>query len=176
VKQNWHTGFIVVDAYIRKKQWPERLATGKAPYYEVGWGDEDYYIYGRKPLQALFLPTESVLCVGLLYIDPAKIYAAEKIITLKMSRTNFNKLLTYFSRAYKQNADGKLIKADTNAEAFYTFYKAKKKFHFFRTCNKWTAEGLAAAEVNIKKCCIISPLLLWRRLKIYKKTPARSKP
>jgi len=144
VDHGGHTG-VVLDRELAKHHLPsinEEFVHSR--YIEIGWGDEDFYQSREKTtklkMQAALYPTNAVLRVTEVPIDPEKYYTNLEVKKLMVTRTGFRKMLTYIYITFKRNSNGNPVKAGKGLHVHDLFYRANGKFHVFNTCNTWTAK------------------------------------
>lgn len=146
------------------------------PFVEFGWGDEDFY---RTPeanayiaIKAALLPTASVLhVVGIKgsveeYVAGVNIY---RIYRIELSREGFIALCNFIRTTFSQDKRGdSLIQRGGQVSPGYgTFYKARPKFFFPRTCNSWVAKAMQKAGVPISPWANICAKKLARNVAQY---------
>lgn len=160
VDHGGHTG-VVLDRELAKQYLPsinEEFVHSR--YIEVGWGDEDFYQSREKTtklrMQAVLYPTNAVLRVTEVPIDPEKYYPNIEVKKLMVTRTGFRKMLSYIYKTFKRNSNGNPVKTGKGLHVHDLFYQAKGKFHVFNTCNTWTAKILKEAGLPVSSFLTIT--------------------
>lgn len=124
-----------------------------AQYIEVGWGDETYYQSPVNTLwmgvKALFLPTHSVLHVASLQSEPTVYFSKKEVISLKLSKAGFIRLVEYIDHSFSLNEKKETIKLKKGLYGTSRFYSAKGTFHLFNTCNTWSAGAIHSSGFPI---------------------------
>lgn len=151
VSHGWHTGIVLsrndmsysfgfIDRYL-----------SKSPYYEFGWGEEDFYQAETntftQALKALFWKNSTVMHVVAIPSVPKEYFKNNDVIELKVSRTGLEHLRKELLGSFK--FDNKSIPYPTGKGLYgeSKFFKAKGYYMFTNTCNRWTATMLHEAGV-----------------------------
>jgi uncharacterized protein (TIGR02117 family) len=153
VSHGWHTG-IIVGAADLNKQLPElgkRFIDKK--YYEVGWGDAEYY-QADEPgsglaLQAVLWPGPTVLHLAAFSLPPDRQFPSSRVVKLGVTRNGYRNLLSYIKTSFYANPGGQPVSLKKGLYGDSQFYQATGSFYLFNTCNKWTAKGLASAGLDL---------------------------
>lgn len=151
VDHGWHTG-IVVPANALNAVLPF-LARDfpNARFYEVGWGDYDFYQAEENTLglalQALIWPGDGVLHIAGFSIAPERYFYGGEVLALSLSNEAMTKLQHFIRDAFVLPGQGNRLREGLYGDSH--FYSAKGTFHLFNTCNSWVAEGLDRAGVPI---------------------------
>lgn len=154
VAHDWHTGFVLPANEIYN-QLPElRQRFGDAAFLEFGWGDRRYYQSETSSLaaklRAVLIPSASTMQVMAVTDHPRKFYVVEPVEELLLEDSGFEALLRFIAHSFAKNRQGGLIKQCYGRTGDSQFYEARGSYHFFNTCNDWSAKGLSKAGVNIK--------------------------
>jgi uncharacterized protein (TIGR02117 family) len=150
-----HSGIAVRRADIPAGMWPETRDFPQADYFEVGWGDRDYY-YGRNQgfadaLRAAFgANNPSVLHVAGVRGSLAQSFPASEIIEVKLSRNGFERLIRYIHGAHDRAGKPVATPLGPGLYGDSRFYPGWETFNLARTCNVWTARGLRGAGLPIE--------------------------
>ena len=149
----WHTGFII-DAKSIEQNLPflnERFKNAK--YYEIGWGDHDYY---QNPdpsiftmLKALLWPTDTVMHVVAVPYHPVRYFSHSDITKFQLNPAAYKSLLTYIQSSFFYGKENKVVTLATGLYGDGQFYKSVGDFSMLNTCNIWTAKGLKSAGFDI---------------------------
>lgn len=139
---------IITDAFVHSR------------YIEIGWGDEDYYQSKVKTsglsLQAVLYPTNSVLHVAGVPIDPEKHYPEIEVAKILVTGAGLKSMLTHISKTFKRDTRGAPLTTGKGLHVHGLFYHAKGKFHVCNTCNTWTAETLKKAGIHVSSFLTIT--------------------
>ena len=162
VAHDGHTGIALPRTDIPAGLWPERREFPQAEYFEVGWGNRDYY-YGRNQgvwgtLRAT-LPSPGVLHVAGFRGPPADYFRANEIIELRLPLDGLGRLVRYIHDAHER--PGALAAAALGPGLYgdSRFYPAWESFHLFRTCNVWMAQALRAAGLPFRDSITMEGLM-----------------
>jgi uncharacterized protein (TIGR02117 family) len=160
VDHGGHTG-VVLNRELAKQYLPsinEEFVHSR--YIEFGWGDEDYYHAKEKTsklkLQAVLYPTNAVLHVAEVPIDPEKYYPNIEIKKLLVTCAGFQNMLRYIYKTFKRDSKGNPVKTGKGLHVHGLFYHANGKFHVFNTCNTWTAKILKEAGLRVSSFLTIT--------------------
>ena len=97
----WHTGIVIPQGALLKEELPFiSKDLPDAGYYEIGWGDADYYqTIGPSfwmGLKGAFWPTDSVLHVTGLRHDPLEFFGSENLVKVKITeKISFYHLMAF---------------------------------------------------------------------------------
>ena len=117
-------------------------------YVSYSWGDKEFYLntpqwkdlkFGTA-FKAAFLPSESIVRIGLLMQKPKKNKYTKM---LKISRSQCILLYNFISKNYEID---KKISQPKNC--FEMFFDSKTNYTLFYTCNNWTSEALKPAGIR----------------------------
>ena len=137
-------------------------AVRNSPFVAVGWGDRGFFVETPQwadlkcstLINALFLPSESVLHVEYLDdVEPGE-YMQEVLVT----REQFRQLAAFVRSTVGATDGGGMTKTATEVTygSAVRFYVSCGHYHLFNTCNQWTGRGLKCAGL---------PVGLWTPLK-----------
>ena len=149
----WHSAIFLPRENVLPGVLPLINDFPEAAYIGFGWGDAEYFP-ARDPgfttlLSAALLPTPSVLHVTGLRQTPREAYPNDQIVTLKITRSGYSKLMAFIANSFVHNMPHNMKPIGPGLDPYSKFFRAKGEFHLFNTCNSWTARGLAAAGVAI---------------------------
>jgi len=144
----WHSAIVVPRAALPTGAIPEAADFPAAAYLSLSWGDAEYFPV-REPtlgmtLRAALQPTPAVLHMAGLSSHPRDVFPAEELVELKTTTEGFEKLVTYLDSTFDRAGAARAQASEPGLYNFSLFYRAKGEFHFFNTCNTWTARGLKA--------------------------------
>jgi hypothetical protein len=157
---NLHTGLAVKRADIPKHLLPAKDDYPNAKYLELGWGDDDVYRRGLtspRAMRALAGSPRTVLqmdgfrkSVRENFPDPKYV-----IIEIQLSERGFEAMCRYIEQTYALDSAGRPIRLGDD------WYKSRRTYGMFYTCNHWVASSLRAAGCPITPvwCNLAGPLL-----------------
>jgi uncharacterized protein (TIGR02117 family) len=153
VAHGWHAGIAVRASDVPATRWAERRDFPRADYLEVGWGDREYW-QAEDPglglaLNALVLPTPSVVRVIAVDEPLAAAFPGAEIVELRLSRAGFERLLRFVDDTFARGGAPSAPALGPAAWPRSRFYPAHGSYHLFRTSNTWTARVLREAGVPI---------------------------
>jgi len=173
-REAMYTGLVV-----RTSDLAERVADvhQRVPtrYVAVKWGDFRYY---RDPdpglgitTSAAFWPTRSTVRLerATRLVDGP----GERSLRLELSQAGYERLLDHVAETLVVDADGELVPAPAKAVGG-GFYGARGRYHLWRNCNHWTAQGLRAAGLPIAPGWAMLPGPLMRRVQELHPTASKS--
>jgi len=148
----WHTDIAIARADIPAGRIPESADFPDARYLQFGWGDKDFYTTPDPglftTLGAAFAGPAVVHVAGLSALPSATFRDIEEI-ALTLDETNFTALVDHLHESFDRAGAARAESTAPGVYAFSRFYPATGEFHLFNTCNTWTAEGLAAAGLDV---------------------------
>lgn len=171
VDHGGHTG-VVLDRELAKQYLPSlNKEFVHSRYIEFGWGDEDFYQSKEKTtklrFQAVLYPTNAVLHVVEVPIDPEKYYPDIEVEKLLVTGTGFENMLRYIYITFKRDSNGNPVKTGKGVHVQGFFYHANGKFHVFNTCNTWTAKALKKAGLRVSSFLTITASDIMDQLRGY---------
>ena len=152
VNHGWHTGFVVPADAIQE-QVPELIERfGGSEYLEFGWGDREFYqakeITIGLALQAIFLPTSSVVHVVAVPENVNAFFQYSEVEKLNLNESELNSLVKFISGSLHRNDNG-IVKLKTGIYGDSQFYQGVGDYYLMNTCNRWTAKGLKSIGMDI---------------------------
>lgn len=147
--QGWHAGLIIERDAGPARLWPERGDFPEADFFEVGWGEREFY-QAADPgvwmaVKAALWPSPSVVFMSGLRTPPETVFACSDLIALDLSPPRLESLLRYLHDSFDRAASARTAPLPGGRSGSGTFYPGRGRFHLFNTCNTWTAGALAAA-------------------------------
>ncbi len=147
-----HTGLTIRRADIPRGYWPASRDYASSTYIEVGWGDDDGY---RKPLtagialKALLGDRQTVVLADGFSQPPARKYSDARftVLAVDLPASGFRRLCDHIGQTYALDQRGRPLSLGGG------WYRARRTYSAFNTCNTWIAAGLSDAG------CPISPVL-----------------
>lgn len=153
ISHGWHTGIAIQRVDFTNTAWPVLADFPRADYLEFGWGDAEYYPAERATIgmaiRALCWPTPSVMHVAAVRGDLAAAFPASEIIRVEVSPAGLARMKEFIERQFRLDETGRVIPVAPGLYGEGRFYAAHGKFHFPRTCNRWTAHALRSAGCPI---------------------------
>lgn len=152
VNHELHTGMVLpkkdASPYLRS------FDDFKHAYYlEIGWGDAAYYQTEEATitmgLKALLWPTDSVLHVVALRMDPVSYFPNSEVVLLELSHKGFIKLVEFVDSSFALNEKNRTIRLGHGLYGESSFYRAKGTFYLFNNCNTWTANAIRSSGFPI---------------------------
>lgn len=170
VEHGWHAGIVIARADIAPLGWDVLADFPDARFFEVGWGDADYY-QADDPglgttLKAGLWPTESVLHVAAFHDPPAEVFARRTVIRISVSGEGLEALLAFIRRHHARGEAGALIPLGSGLYGDRSrFYAAEGRYHGLNNSNVWAARGLEEAGCTMApaRALIVRSLLAQAR-------------
>lgn len=149
----WHTGIILKPENLNRLMPSLEKRFPHADYYEVGWGDAGFYqaekITAKITLNAVFLPSETVVHVVGFKGDPADVFSNSEIRDVSLSGEGMRSLSAFVQSSFARDDTGKLKMLGSGLYGDGQFYEGHGKYHLFNGCNKWTAKALCSGGLEI---------------------------
>ena len=149
----WHTGFILPSTSVNKRLAFLQDHFDNAAYYEFGWGDKGFYqaeeITSGLTMQAILWPTESVMHVVAIPVEPRAYFPSSEMIEIALSHSEFASLQKFIDQSFYRDAAGDVVILKNGIYGDSQFYSAVGDYYLMNTCNKWTAKGLKSAGLDI---------------------------
>jgi|JI9StandDraft_1071089.scaffolds.fasta_scaffold03221_4 uncharacterized protein (TIGR02117 family) len=153
VSHGWHTGVVILKENLGDELKFLHEHFGISPYYEIGWGDKGFYeaeeITIKLTLQALFIPTPSVLHIVAVPSDPEKYFSGSEVIKIPISKEAHAILNQNIHKTFERDKAGDFIKTKRGLYGKSFFFVAKGSYYITNTCNTWTARILEEAGLPI---------------------------
>ncbi|NQZ07907.1 MAG: DUF2459 domain-containing protein [Algicola sp.] len=153
VNHGWHTGLVIPGNVLGNKLEVISPYFDSPPYYELGWGDAGFYqaedITASLAVKALLWPSDSVMHVVALPMDPVSYFAGSEVVALTLSSGGLNRLTSHIAASFKYGVNGRLEKMRPGLYGQSLFFVGAGTYHGFNTCNTWTADVLASGGVPI---------------------------
>ena len=153
VAHGWHSALIVPAAIVAPQQWPARTEFPDAEYFEVGWGDREYYQAAYPDLlrafPGLMWPNPGVLQVVAFSGPPNHKFLGAPIATLRITRAGAQRLVEAIAASHERDAQGRFIAFGPSLYGEGRFYASVESFSLLVNCNVWVARRLRDAGVRI---------------------------
>lgn len=153
VRRASHTGIVVAAADVSGDAWPARKDFPDAEYFEVGWGDREFY---QTPdagvwlgLKALARAAPGVLHVVAFRAPLSATLGVSDVVTLHVTADGMRSLVARIADSHERDAAGRFVALGPSLYGIGRFYASRDAFHAMRTCNVWTAEVLATAGIAV---------------------------
>ncbi|MEK6238102.1 MAG: TIGR02117 family protein [Planctomycetales bacterium] len=177
VSNGVHTEFILPaehDVVDWRTQFPASDFQDEHPlgsHVSFGWGDRGFFIDTPSwsdlelitALQAMFVPSESVLRVGWTH-RPSE---SDQCRCLTLTEEQYERLTEFIRDEFQRDAfqHGQEATAQVIPGARFSrrdaFYKARSSYHLFNTCNAWTGRGLKQTGVTTGLWTPFSSMVLY---------------
>lgn len=165
IRHGWHTSLAVKRCEIFVGDWPESTAIQDGNFIEVGWGDEDYlcsrFLNPLVMVKAGCLPSRSAIHVAGFHQPPEVFFENSQIIEIDVPAEKMRKLCRYIQQCYARDRHGCPIKLGPSIYGVGGIYRANGHYYLPKTCNIWTANALAAADIPlvVPLCTFAQPLV-----------------
>ena len=153
VNNGWHTDVVLRMEDIPSAALPEKRLFNGQKYLVIGWGDAGFYqakhITSELAAKALLKPTETVVHMAGFKDPPTKVFPTLDVISLHISKRGFDKMIEMIGRSVLRYS---MLAAKPLRQGFSEhshFFRGMGRYHFFNTCNHWTARMLKAAELPL---------------------------
>ncbi|MCX8005260.1 MAG: DUF2459 domain-containing protein [Burkholderiaceae bacterium] len=154
-----HAG-IALAADDLPADFPPRRDFPRARFFEIGWGDRDYYMHPDPgvwmALRAALWPTPAALHVAALQEAPPQAFARLEVLALPVSERAWRAVIDYVSASFEREADGRPRALGPGQYGASRFYGSRERFYFPRTCNAWVAGALRAAGLPVAPLAAIT--------------------
>jgi len=153
VSHGWHTGLVVPADTISDRLPQLKTRFPDADYIEFGWGDHSFYtareITVGLALHSILIPTDSVMHAVALPTTPDNYFIGSEVKPLCLDSVDYLKLIDHIVSGFSTGSDRKIEAQGDGIYGDSQFYRGHGNYHLFNTCNKWTAQGLQAAGLDI---------------------------
>jgi uncharacterized protein (TIGR02117 family) len=168
VNHGKHAGLALRAADV-PPDWPARGDFPDAAFFEVGWGDRDYYMHPDPglwlALKAALWPTPAALHIAAVDDALEHYFAALEIVELAVSAAGLPRIVEYVQRSHALDAAGRPIALGRGQYGRSRFYASRERFYFPRTCNAWVAGALRAAGLAVDPAAAITAEQLFAQLR-----------
>lgn len=153
VSHGWHTGLIIPARHLNDVVPELESRFGLVPYYEVGWGDKEFYrareITTGLTLQAMFWSEGAVLHVVAIPSDPTDYFLGSKVLETCISESELKSLKAFLASSFSRNSTGQVSALSKGIYRESQFYDGEGRYNPLNTSNKWTAKALQSAGMGI---------------------------
>jgi len=148
-RESYHTALLLPAAVVVAYAPALQTVIGNQPYIRFGWGNQDYYGASQKSIakaiKALFIPSASVVEIAG-FAHPMQ--ASTHVVAITVKPEQIKLLVTFISASFKFDYQQQPILVRTEPTGFH-YYAAYGRYHIFRNCNNWTAQGLKYSGQNV---------------------------
>lgn len=129
------------------------IERSRARYLAIGWGSKRFFYEFLTWSDLSFeLAVSSTLLGGpsAVHVEYSEdLRPGLRYYQIKVTRENYLKLVQFIKDSFRLDGSGQVQRID-NFNYFNrdSFYWGRDSYHLFRTCNMWTAQGLAVAQVS----------------------------
>ncbi len=153
VNHGWHAGLVIPANVLGHKLEVISPYFDSPAFYELGWGDSGFYqaeeITAGLVAKALLWPSESVMHVVALPMEPVSYFSGSEVVALTLSSEGVKRLTARIAASFKYDSNGRLEKMRPGLYGQSLFFVGAGTYHGFNTCNSWTANVLASGGVPI---------------------------
>lgn len=154
---------IVVPVTTSQMDWSEKINYSNAEdadstfgYLAMGWGDKGFYLqtptWGELKFSVAFNAAFGLSSSAIHATYYQTMEESERCKKMVLSAEQYDRLIVYITDSFKSEDNDSFIHIDTDVTYGKTdaFYEAHGKYNFFKTCNTWANNALAACG---QKCC-----------------------
>ncbi|WP_374089457.1 TIGR02117 family protein [Methylomicrobium lacus] len=149
----WHAGLIIPARHLNDAVPELKSRFGSVPYYEVGWGDKNFYQARegttRLTLQAIAWSEGAVLHVAALPSHPRVYFSGSEVAETCISETGLRSLKAFLANSFARDGAGQIIALSKGIYSDSQFYAGEGRYYLLNTSNKWTAKALRSAGFDI---------------------------
>jgi hypothetical protein len=165
----YHTGLVVRARDIPDGAWPARSDFPAAEYFELGWGEREYYPRDEpgvlRGLRALLLPSQSTINVIPITGTLDRVLSKSEIVELRVTEAAFMRMVQFVRQSHELGEDGKPIVIRSGVNQAGRFYGSSRTFHAFENCNVWVARALESAGVPVNPRAAVTAGMLLRQVR-----------
>lgn len=145
-----HTGVVLPLDWLKESGFVVPRKVRGAKYVNLSWGDrvayeEERWLTPTEVVQALFLPSESVMEIVAVDYDPRWVFPAQRLYRGSVSRGCGPAAAAFLNHCVKPNPDGPGL--EVIGEATWgtgALLGCPHSYQFPRLCNSWTAGALTS--------------------------------
>ncbi|MDP1540407.1 MAG: DUF2459 domain-containing protein [Moraxellaceae bacterium] len=152
INHGWHVG-LVLPAQSLNDLLPDLTQRfSQANYYELGWGDDGFYQSEENSasmaFSALFTSKGAVLHVASIEESPLAYFDRHVVATFCLDAQQLSQLAHFVADSFMLQ-DNELIMREPGRYGDSQFYQATGRYTLMHTCNRWTAEALDQAGMDL---------------------------
>ena len=163
VNHGWHTGLVVAAENLNQRLPVLRQRFPAAQYYEVGWGDQEFYPAGEASsglaLRALLYSSGSVLHLVGFTGRSGQVFTGLEQYRLCLNEAGYGRLLDYVAATFLRGGSQEIVALGRGLYGDSQFYRARGQFSWRFTCNSWTAVALRQAGLAVPELTTASTLM-----------------
>ncbi|MDZ4298030.1 MAG: TIGR02117 family protein [Moraxellaceae bacterium] len=152
VNHGWHVGLVLPAQYLNDLLPALTQRFSQANYYELGWGDDGFYQSEENTatmaFSALFTSKGAVLHVVSIEESPLAYFDQHEVATFCLDAQQLGQLAQFVADSFMLQ-DEELIMREPGRYGDSQFYQATGRYTLMHTCNRWTAEALDQASMNL---------------------------
>ncbi|WP_255105253.1 MULTISPECIES: TIGR02117 family protein [unclassified Synechococcus] len=153
VRHGWHTGLVIPAGRLNQAIPGLKEHFGDAAYYEIGWGDKEFYQSGEVSidltLQAIFLSKGAVMHMVAIPGSPSEFLGASEVVSTCLTDQQVTSLIAFVANSFARDHQGRIVRLNRGLYGNSQFYEGEGRFSLLHTCNNWTAKGLQSAGINV---------------------------
>lgn len=167
VQEAWHTGIVLHTRKVSVQEWPEISKYQNKQYIDISWGDEVYYQHPSfnlwLALRAVCFPTRSVIALNNFKRSIPSYYPHSRIMKINITHPHLQALCRFIAQSFQRDNQNQIIPS-TLHDTSSIFFRGKRSYHLFRTCNTWVALALEKAGLPINATLALTADQLFNRL------------
>lgn len=157
LSNGWHTSLLIPSSALNREI-PALIRSfpNHSNYYEIGWGDADFYQSREEfpPIsmvfRSLFASRASVIHLAARDFPPlAFARPTSQQIPLLLSEENLQNLAKHLAKSFTLNAQQQPIYLGVGLSEHSAFFASSAQYHWYFTCNTWTATALQQAGYKL---------------------------
>jgi len=153
VSHGWHVGLVLPAQSLNDLLPALTQRFPQAKYYELGWGDDGFYQSEENTasmaFSALFTSKGAVLHVVSVTEPPRVYFDRHEVATFCLDAQQLSQLAQFVANNFMQPQQGELIMREPGRYGDSQFYQATGRYTMMHTCNRWTAEALDQAGMDL---------------------------
>lgn len=153
VSHGWHTAIVLNAKDLGEPLRSIEKQFGESNYYEFGWGDKGFYqakeITISLILDAVFLPTESVVHLAAFNAMPTHYFSQSEVVPLTVSSKGLQNLQKFIANSFSPNNQDEIFPIGPGIYGNSLFFNSDTPYHLMHTCNTWVAEALAVTGAPV---------------------------
>lgn len=153
VRHGWHTGLVIPAHFLNQAIPGLKEYFGDASYYEVGWGDQEFYqsrdLSIGLTLQAIFRSEGAVMHIVAIPDSPNRFFGASEVVSTCLTDQQVSSLAAFVANSFSRDHQGGILRLKPGLYGNSQFFQGEGRFSLLHTCNNWTAKGLQSAGMNV---------------------------
>jgi hypothetical protein len=160
IARGWHTDIsLPVEEVSGPLTTLERDFPG-VRFMVFGFGERNYLMArngGSGNMLAALFPSKSAILMTALRAPPTEAFADERVVTLKLTPIQVDRIATLIWQSLEQTADGSVVRLADGPYTGSVFYASNETYDAFYTCNTWTARLLHGAGFPVDSRGVLFP-------------------